>query len=112
MPPIDYAEYLFEFANEIGMYSKTGFGLDHVSWSEINSWQQLTGIKLSIWEANTIMMISKSFVSQYNDVNEKIAPSPYQSPVIDRAAVSQNVGSVFRSIASRKKSGFKGPKTN
>lgn len=109
-PTIDYAEYLLEYANEIGLYASNGFGLEPISWSRIADWQLLTKTNLNRFEATTIVLMSKSFVSYHNEINETVVPPPYQPDSFDRATVGKQAGSLFRSLALRNKSRFKGPK--
>lgn len=111
LPNVGYAEYLFAYAEEIGLYRSNGFGIEPISWVEINAWNCSMPTKLSAWELNTIHKISKAYVSSFNMSNEKSIPSPYQPEQFDREVVSNKVGSIFRALAKRKnrKSGFKDP---
>lgn len=109
LPEIDYAEYLFSYADEIGFYKSNGFGVEPITWIDIHAWSVTTNTPLTAWEATTIMTLSKTFASSYHAFNEKQVPSPYMPEIIDRKAVSKQAGSVFRSIAMRNKVNVKGP---
>ena len=102
MPKIDYAEYLIGFANEVGLYHHGSFGIVPISWVDVKAWSDLTSTPLTAWESSTILLLSKTFVSYFNEVNEKSVPPPYQPAEIDKKQVSNKIGSMFRSIAIRK----------
>ena len=86
---------------EIGTSMASGFGVTPLTWSEIESWSNLTDIRISSWEATMIMSLSRTFTSSFNRFDEKEFPSPYVVEEFDRAKVSQNIGSLLRSLASR-----------
>lgn len=102
-PDIGYASYLLDILFDIGMCGSSGFGPETISWSEVNSWMNATGTKLSKFELTTIRALSRAFVDQYSLSNEALIPSPYAPEEIDAAVVSKRVGDALRMLASRKK---------
>jgi hypothetical protein len=84
MPDIAPFSYVIELLSQIGP--------SEVTWHEISSWCDLTGIKLSVWESNTIKRLSTIYTSCANRYNDSTAVSPYKSievPAIDDDAVKQ-----------------------
>jgi len=98
MPELDYAEYLMNYAQELGFSKSSGMGLMPIDWVDLNNWSQVTKTTLSNWEALVIVYISKSYVDQYYLSNEKIVPAPYQQIQIDKTVVSNKIANLFRSM--------------
>jgi len=84
MPDIAPFSYVIDLLSQIGP--------SEVTWQEISSWCALTGIKLSVWESNTIKRLSAIYTSCANRYHDSTAVSPYKSieaPTIDDDAVRQ-----------------------
>ena len=84
MPDIAPFSYVIDLLVQIGP--------SEVTWQEISSWCSLTGIKLSVWESNTIKRLSTIYTSCANRYHDSTAVSPYKSievPVIDDDAVKR-----------------------
>ena len=101
MPQLSGCSYLIDCLIEIGTSMASGFGVTPLTWSEIESWSNLTEIDISSWEATMIMSLSRTFTSSFNRFDDKEFPSPYIVEEFDREKVSHNVGSLLRSLASR-----------
>lgn len=84
MPEIAPFSYVIDLLAQIGP--------SEVTWQEIGSWSALTGIKLSVWESNTIKRLSAIYTSCANKYHDSTAVAPYKSidaPTIDDDAVKQ-----------------------
>lgn len=79
----------------------SGFGVTPLTWSEIESWSNLTEICISNWEATMLVNLSRTFTSNFNKFDGNEFLSPYVVEEFDREKVSQNIGSLLRSLASR-----------
>jgi len=93
MPPCR-AEYLAGFLFEIGP-TMGGHTITH---SEIESWQQNTGVQLNAWESETIRRLSGAYIKQSEDSTEHDCDAPYQTEESKRAeaiakaeAIKQNL---------------------
>lgn len=71
MPEIAPFSYVIDLLSQIGP--------TEVTWQEISSWCSLTGIKLSVWESNTIKRLSAIYTSCAQRYQDSTAPSPYRS---------------------------------
>lgn len=71
MPDIAPFSYVIDLLSQIGP--------SEVTWQEISSWCSLTGIKLSVWESNTIKRLSAIYTSCANRYHDSTAVSPYKS---------------------------------
>lgn len=101
MPQLSGCSYLIDYLIEIGTSMASGFGVTPLTWSEIESWSNLTDIRISSWEATMLMSLSRTFTSSFNRFDDKDFPSPYVVEEFDREKVSQNIGNLLRSLASR-----------
>jgi len=73
------AEYLVPFFIEAGKFSATGNGIVALSWVDINAWLEVTERNLSLWEKQTIKLMSEHFVNEYYAGREKDRQAPYIS---------------------------------
>jgi hypothetical protein len=71
MPDIAPFSYVIDLLSQIGP--------TEVTWQEISSWCNLTGIKLSAWESNTIKRLSSIYTSCTQRYHDSTAPSPFRS---------------------------------
>ena len=71
MPDIAPFSYVIDLLAQIGP--------TEVTWQEISSWCNLTGIKLSAWESNTIKRLSAIYTSCAQRYQDSTAPSPFRS---------------------------------
>lgn len=71
MPEIAPFSYVIDLLAQIGP--------TQVTWQEISSWCSLTGIRLSVWESNTIKRLSAIYTSCTQRYHDSTAPSPFRS---------------------------------
>lgn len=105
MPDVGYAEYVLRMLIDIGISSSNGMGLAPISWTEIKSWDEVTRGSLRPWEAETIMELSRHFVSKFNEYDKKNVYSDHvviEDPVIDKAKVADKVGAFFKMLIARR----------
>lgn len=76
MPPID-SPYIVEYLYEIGPAMASGFGSGPISNGEIESWQRVTGIELTSWEARTLSRLSREYLSESHKATEIDCPAPW-----------------------------------
>lgn len=75
MPPVT-AEYMIGLFKESGICLSGMNGPTRLTWSEVNSFSQLSA-RLSAWEASCIMDMSASYVAWYFKGAEENCPAPY-----------------------------------
>lgn len=103
MPEIGPAAYIIQLLLDFGISTSGGFGLAPQSWTELYSWSELTARELTPWESETIIQMSRVFVSHHYMYDGKDLPSPYEPETLDREKVSHNVGSFLRMLAARRR---------
>lgn len=91
--------YLAEWLMEIGPLGSGGTGPVPLSWAELETWQRVTGIRLSAWEARTIRSLSRAFLDQLNKSKASTCPAPFKSSDINADAVTIQ----FRRMMQRSK---------
>ena len=85
-----------------GLYQPGSYGPQALTWSELDCWVRLNGIKLSGWEARTVVDVSKAFVEQYETSNEHDVPSPWIPEDIDRDKIAADIGQIMRRLKNRR----------
>lgn len=107
-PELDGAEYMVTLFQEAGLMSSNGMGAVPLSWQEIESWLDVTELRLTVWEKLTIREMSDAYVAALHQSTGKHDPAPYVPAVtpeeIDRKAVSSKVGNVLRGFKRNKPS--------
>lgn len=103
MPPVQ-ANYMLELFYKSGMYLSGMNGAVRLTWSELQAYQLTTG-KLSAWEAEALMDMSRCYVSMLYSGQEPDCPAPYTTDDIDvvernRQRVASQIGSFKQSLAS------------
>jgi len=86
----DDAAMLFGIAESCGLYQPSGMGINHTSWAEIKAWQESTGY-CGLWLSESVMAISKAFVSAYNEYNDKpVSMSPLDPRTLDLLEIQRS----------------------
>jgi hypothetical protein len=75
-----------------------------VEWADMQAWAELTGVRLSEFEASTLRSLSLAYVSMYHEARSADCPSPYLAPeqLPDKAELSKRLGDYLRSVKGRK----------
>ena len=68
MPDIEKCEHLVMLAYEVGFTTE---------WAEIRAWQELTGTRLTPFEAKAIRYIGTQYAMAYREFDNTDAPRPY-----------------------------------
>lgn len=98
----NYAEIIFDICVSVGLYQPGSYGPQALTWSELDCWVRLNGVKLSGWEARTVVDVSKAFVEQYETSNEHDVPSPWIPEDIDRDKIAADIGQIMRRLKTRR----------
>jgi hypothetical protein len=61
---------------QLGIVEAAGMGAAPVSWTEIEAWQRLTGIRLTPWEASLMRSLSACFLAQKPKSELTTDPAP------------------------------------
>lgn len=84
-------------------------GATPLTWSEINSFVNCSGYKLSGWEAEQLIMMSRDYCGYLDKAKKFHCPPPYQEGISDEEAVEAMRERVARQWASFE-NGFKNKK--
>lgn len=88
--------YLFEYLLKMGVMCFSGMINVPLSWSEIKSWCELTGVRLSAWEVQTIRRASEVYVEQVELSRKPDAPMPERVIEQDPRKLAKHIKSILR----------------
>jgi hypothetical protein len=77
MPQTHGGEFLLDYLWSIGPSTFTGMGAAPISYSELLAWQQMSGIDLSPWEAETLRAMSRAYVGESQRALARDCPPPF-----------------------------------
>ncbi len=102
-PDIGEAGYLVDIWHDMGRVTSGGMGPVPLSWSEMQSWQDLTGVVLQPWELQMIRLMSTAYAGQSADAQEADCPAPYNVvESVDRESVEKRLARMFGVYAKKK----------
>lgn len=105
LPPLDAGEHIVGHLFDAGPVLHTGMGPVPLSWSELATWQSVTGVALTPWEAQTMRRLSAEYIAAQQAGEDPLSPAPFTAaPSADqRARVAASLSSVFGGMARSKK---------
>lgn len=107
VPDAGPAAYLLEYLWDFGPAEHNGMGLVPIGYSQINAWQQVTGLQLSPWESATLRQLSCSYCAELATATDPMAAAPgsaHETPeqaAERRGRVSGALSSMLRRRAKR-----------
>jgi hypothetical protein len=88
LPDPGPAAHLIDYLFDMGPVMSGGMGPVPLSHSEIQAWQQNTGVELRAWEASTLRRLSIEYLSTSADARDPSCPAPFTvAPQEDRRTV-------------------------
>lgn len=105
MPPVEVGGYLVDYLLDVGPVGSTGMGLAVISYSELQAWQQCTGIAMQPWEVMLLRRLSADYMVESKRAEKPDCPPPFGSPAMefDRDVVSKKVSSAFKAFLQAKR---------
>ena len=105
LPPLLAGEHVIGHLFDAGPVLYTGMGPVPLSWSELATWQAVTGIELTPWEAQTVRRLSAEYIATQQAAEDPGMPPPYMTaPTADqRARVAADLRSVLGGMARKQK---------
>lgn len=105
MPPVGNELYIVALLDEVGPVVSNGMGISPVSWTEIRDWKEMLQLELEPWELSLIRQLSSEHATEYSLASDSTRPAPYipSAETIDRAALSNNLGSALRGFKKGQK---------
>lgn len=101
LPEIGSCEYLVKILFDIGPCLNLGMGLCALSWTDISSWQECTGVELDAWQANLIRRLSIEYAQEYSAASDPNRPAPYIEETFDREEVGDRLYAVLKSFKQK-----------
>lgn len=96
MPPVLAGHRFLAWLYDAGPGLHTGQGLVPLSNAEIREWQQVSGLRLTRMEAQTLRELSQAFVGELNSASDRKRPAPYRVDEIDTAKAKQRAAQSMR----------------
>ncbi len=102
LPPVPCGAHLVTHLFEAGPASNTEFGAKPITWGELQSWQQQTGVRLQPWEARAVRRLSADYAAEVTEAKDPARPAPWSSmPTAEmRAALAKRIGAEMRAAAA------------
>lgn len=103
LPDIEGFEYLVAFLHEAGTASSSGMGVTGLSWTELKSWKELSGVSITEFEMGLVKRLSDAYASEYGNSNGENTSPPYVSLTMDeiernREAIGNKVESALMAL--------------
>lgn len=96
--PEPICKLLVEIVLECGIKSSNGFGVNAISWAEINSWSQAMG-DTNYWLNGVIRLMSECYIHELNEGKNPSRPSPIANE-IDTNEKRKSVSKQFKNFIS------------
>lgn len=91
------ALHLVHYLFEIGPVQSSGMGTAPISFSEIASWQQITGTSLNSWEGRMLRRLSNEYLQESYLAESPSRPSPFvAAKEVDKDETANKVRSILR----------------
>lgn len=99
IPDPGLASYLAGYLFEVGPVAHGGMGAAPISFTELQAWQQATGVDLTPWECKALRRLSFDHIAAGQDAQDEDSPAPYAAPITEdrRSHVADAVRNIFGS---------------
>lgn len=98
LPDVGDGLYLVNTLDEIGAALQSGMGLSPITWQEIKSWSDCTGMKLSPWELITLKEMSHAYAVELSQKQDRKRQAPWKTRVETKEELGNRLKAVFRSL--------------
>lgn len=102
LPDLNEAGYIVSLVNEAGTVSSSGMGISGLTWQEIESWLNVTGLSISTWEKLMVFKMSAAYASEYSSATAVDAPEPFAKIIdegeLDREVVANRIRNILHSL--------------
>ncbi|AZF88577.1 hypothetical protein [Vibrio phage P23] len=91
LPDLEKASYIAEHWNDCGKVSSNGFGVNQLSWQEMESYRNMN--RLSEWESLIVHAMSRMYVLAKNMFDDAMCECPYRfedKPMLELQLLSVN----------------------
>lgn len=85
LPEVNFGYYLVGLLEDIGGVVQNGMGAVPITWTDLKSWADMSGITLTYWELSTLKHMSEAYATElFLATDPKKAP-PYKTQEVYRA---------------------------
>lgn len=79
-------------------------GLSPIAFTELQAWQECSGISLQPWETKVLRRLSSDYIAENRRAEKPDCPPPYGNPELefDRDVVGKKVANALRALARKK----------
>ena len=90
--------YLVEYLRRLDFIEPGAAGPVRLSFTEIRSWAQLSGVQLKPWEVDLLRQMSTEFVSEVNAAENPQRPAPWMpvDALQEKQAIARRIKDVLR----------------
>lgn len=93
--------YLVVILSAIGFYNAGFSGPVPITHTDVVAWSTLSNMKLSAWEVEVLLDLSRVFVDSYLKYSGSADSSPYEPMIVaSKQTVSDKVASILRARSS------------
>lgn len=91
------ALHLVHYLFEIGPVQSSGMGTAPISFSEIRSWQEITGVALNSWEGRMLRRLSDEYRREMHLAESPNRPSPFiRAKEVDKEEIANRVRNILK----------------
>ncbi|HAD31522.1 MAG: hypothetical protein CL578_22375 [Alteromonadaceae bacterium] len=101
LPEIENAEDLAHHFSRMGQINQGSMGITPFTWGDVQSYCQQSGVPLSGWESEQIILMSREYAVMSQKSKQKTYPAPYadESKITSwREVLSKGIKDVFGKI--------------
>jgi hypothetical protein len=88
MPPLSVPQF-FDMLMEIGPVEPAGMGEAPIGWQTIAAWADLTGARVSPWQARLLRDLSKAYLTERVAAEDPVWPAPWVDPAAAAVRLEQ-----------------------
>jgi hypothetical protein len=89
LPDAGNAEYLLNHLMSVGICSSGTHSQTPLTWLELKSYNELSGANLDSWECETLIELSRAYVSTLSAARQPDMPPPYVPDDVDVEEISR-----------------------
>lgn len=104
-PDVNFGFYLVGLFEEIGGIVQNGMAAVPITWTDLKSWADLSGLHLTYWELHTLKAMSDAYAQELSIADDPKKAPPYKTQEVYRAPDLDNkLKNYFAQVNIRMKS--------
>jgi hypothetical protein len=94
--------FIVEWMNEVGWYQVGMSGLIPITWTELNAWATMTSTNVTPSESILMMNLSKAYVGQFNQSDDRNTPAPFTEVQISQEQLGNKLKAILRNQSANR----------